>query len=106
KKKKSIDFINSNTLNFNLFPTELQRYRNYQVTDTLGTKIKKKTHVCSICSKAFVNSRILKGHINSVHLDIRPYTCKYCSRGFSYENNLNNHVKMCDKAYIYHSPSS
>ncbi|BFY98316.1 hypothetical protein BsWGS_01347 [Bradybaena similaris] len=56
---------------------------------------KKKNHVCGICSKAFVNSRILMGHVNSVHLNIKPYKCLYCSKRFSYKNNVDVHAKTC-----------
>merc|ERR1712134_247979 len=37
-----------------------------------------KRHTCDHCKSTFCTNRVLKDHVNSVHLKIKPYKCKNC----------------------------
>jgi len=53
---------------------------------------KGKTHLCSICGKAFVTKTHLRSHHLSLHSDEWPHECKICGRKFKQKNTLNQHV--------------
>ena len=50
---------------------------------------------CSFCERQFANKRDLEGHINSAHLNIKPYSCEICLKEFAGKKTLNNHKKVC-----------
>ncbi len=47
---------------------------------------------CPICGKMLHDSRTLRRHEDSVHLNIRPHGCPHCSKRFSCASGLREHV--------------
>jgi len=50
--------------------------------------------VCQHCGKRCISRRDLEGHINTVHLKLKPFVCP-CGKGFAYNRNLHVHKKVC-----------
>ena len=47
---------------------------------------------CSICLKSgFVNSITLKNHLRSMHSNLKPFKCNYCSKSFARSESLSKH---------------
>lgn len=55
---------------------------------------------CRFCGKKFHNRSDCMGHINSVHLNTRPYVCKHCAVSYSYRQSLNRHLLCCKKNFL------
>lgn len=67
---------------------------------------------CTMCSfKRQFRSAVLK-HVNGVHLNIRPYKCKYCKKSFPDKHKLKHHQRvhsedadftctLCDAVFKY-----
>ncbi|CAG9790038.1 unnamed protein product [Diatraea saccharalis] len=47
---------------------------------------------CDLCSFKSLNKQSLQGHINKMHLRIRPHICDICNKGFYRKSNLVEHV--------------
>jgi hypothetical protein len=63
---------------------------------------------CEFCGKKFQSRRDTDGHINAVHLKLKPFIC-HCGKGFSYYQHLHVHKKHCSqpavlKSEVYISP--
>ncbi|XP_025093278.1 zinc finger protein MSN2-like isoform X13 [Pomacea canaliculata] len=56
---------------------------------------RKKNFSCSFCGKAFTVSRDCIGHVNAVHLNLKPYVCEKCSSSFANSKTLHGHKKLC-----------
>ena len=48
---------------------------------------------CHFCLKMFSSTRDCVGHMNSRHLNRKPYTCEKCSKSFSHKTSLNCHKR-------------
>ncbi len=48
---------------------------------------------CSVCQKSFAEKRKLELHVNSVHLELKPFECKFCGIRVSQRGSLNTHIK-------------
>lgn len=47
--------------------------------------------MCSLCGAQFVYSKTLHDHIDSKHLQILAYSCKYCDKKFTNRGNKYAH---------------
>ena len=47
---------------------------------------------CEFCDKTLSGKYRLKIHINSVHLNLKPFSCKECDMSFSQKFNLKRHI--------------
>lgn len=61
----------------------------------VGTRSATWSHMCTFCDKKFQNRSDCKGHINSVHLNTKPFVCKHCTLGYSYRQSLSRHLVNC-----------
>ncbi|XP_026764866.3 zinc finger protein 681-like isoform X2 [Galleria mellonella] len=52
---------------------------------------------CSHCSYKSVNKCSLNAHINKIHLQIRPFVCKICFKGFHKKSTLTEHIRIHEK---------
>ena len=71
-----------------------------------------KKYICNECGVAFVEKRSLKSHMNSVHLNIKPFKCEHCQSAFVVDAELKRHVgrvhlkeknhpcKLCNKSFF------
>jgi len=81
-----------------------------QETHQDGKFIKKSPkHVCNICNKQFVRRSVLLRH-SKIHLNIKPFRCKFCERKFLRKDNFATHMKSilahnfecgCDRCCIH-----
>ena len=46
---------------------------------------------CEECGKSFTEYCSLKAHVNTVHSDVRPYSCSVCSKTFKYPKLIRSH---------------
>nr|XP_021199290.2 zinc finger protein 90-like [Helicoverpa armigera] len=60
-------------------------------------KRKSKLHDCGSCDYRSINKNSLEAHINKVHLNIRPYKCNECGKGFYKKSNLTQHFVTHEK---------
>lgn len=65
----------------------LKRHIKSQHTDNID----RPCH-CEQCGKGFMTNQYLQDHMN-VHLGLKPYTCRYCSVGFTNRSNCMAHEK-------------
>lgn len=49
--------------------------------------------LCELCPKRFATSFTLKNHVKQVHLQIRRYTCSYCSYKALYKKEITLHER-------------
>ena len=69
---------------------------SHQSQSTSLWKLRPKNFGCEICGKRFTLHREYIGHLNFVHLKIKPFQCPRCLRGFSHEIVLKRHKKLCN----------
>lgn len=50
---------------------------------------------CMFCHRKFWNKTDCQGHMNSRHLNIKPFSCGKCSMKFSYKQNWRKHEICC-----------
>lgn len=55
----------------------------------------KKKFFCKCCGKKFWNKTACMGHVNSQHLNVKPFECKNCHLSFSYKQSLKRHERLC-----------
>ena len=53
----------------------------------------RKRHGCEYCKSTFCTKTVLRNHINSVHLKIKPYKCENCEKYFAKKYQLTRHDK-------------
>ncbi|XP_059163357.1 zinc finger and BTB domain-containing protein 26-like isoform X9 [Physella acuta] len=51
--------------------------------------------MCQYCGKKHTSRRDLEGHLNVVHLKLKPFICRQCGKAFSYSQHLHAHKKIC-----------
>lgn len=66
-----------------------------QSLDVEGEGAKKK-FFCKCCGKKFWNRTACLGHVNSQHLNVKPFECKTCHLSFSYKQSLKRHERVCN----------
>ena len=49
---------------------------------------------CKICQENFITLNDLKIHIKSSHEIIRPLSCKFCKKEFSYVSSFKDHMQL------------
>lgn len=52
---------------------------------------------CEICGKKFFTFGDIRKHKDMTHLKRRPYTCKYCLKGYSSRHALKTHIRQHTK---------
>lgn len=55
----------------------------------------KKNYSCKYCGKNYWNKTDCEGHINTHHLNLKPYVCRVCSVPFCYKQSLKRHELTC-----------
>lgn len=53
---------------------------------------KRPISTCNLCKKKCLNLKAFRKHLRS-HIEDRPFKCEQCSRSFTAENYLNNHMR-------------
>ena len=48
---------------------------------------------CQHCEKSFKEKNSCRAHVNSVHLKIKPFSCHYCEISFGYKQSFRAHMK-------------
>lgn len=59
---------------------------------------------CYMCSKSYTTKQMLKLHINSIHMLLRPFKCEICSRSFADKYTLTTHARIHSGARPYPCP--
>ncbi|KAL9692948.1 hypothetical protein quinque_012233 [Culex quinquefasciatus] len=63
---------------------------------------------CDLCRKRYTSKQNLEGHMNSVHLKVKPFACRVCNQRFSIRAAQNRHQQrhfwmfncdMCNNRY-------
>lgn len=49
------------------------------------------SHLCYYCGEVYSNEPKLKCHIASVHLNVKPFSCRFCEKSFSTKGTLTRH---------------
>lgn len=49
------------------------------------------------CSKSFKSQKSLNVHINTCHLQLRPFACDICKKSFGHKHLLHRHLKVHEK---------
>lgn len=57
-----------------------------------GKKISKAK--CNVCEKMFFDISSLNRHVNSVHLDYKPYACTFCDKKMADKKTLAEHLRV------------
>lgn len=65
-----------------------------QVHMNMGLKTKS---ACETCGKYFHNKTNLQRHINTVHLNLRPFSCHLCNLSFGQQCQLTGHIRLHSK---------
>ncbi|XP_055895450.1 uncharacterized protein LOC106064207 isoform X14 [Biomphalaria glabrata] len=55
--------------------------------------------MCHYCGKKYTSRRDLQGHLNVVHLKLKPFVCCHCGKAFSYNQHLHAHSKICAHSF-------
>lgn len=81
------------------FIWELQRH----VRKTHMGLTRERSNSCHLCDKKFFTSQTLKQHINSVHLNLRPFHCSIdgCGKTFNKKINLKCHRQVHTKENLF-----
>lgn len=54
---------------------------------------------CEFCGKKYASRRDLDGHVNAIHMKLKPFVCPICGKSFSYTQHLHAHKKMCPSPF-------
>ena len=65
-----------------------------QFADTSGSAPAHNNHTCDVCARSFSYQSQLNSHMKT-HSDERPFTCPGCRRGFKRPDHLSRHVNKC-----------
>ena len=86
----------------------------YKTKQGLDDHIKRHKNIfdypCDTCEEKFVSKGTLKQHTKVVHIKIEPVVCAECGRGFKFNQNYKEHIKLhtgekdikcrfCDKVF-------
>ena len=55
-------------------------------------------HVCTFCHKVFSRRWVMQRHVQSSHLDVRPYKCSLCSKSFTLKHHAYQHCRNVHRA--------
>ncbi|CAG9766011.1 unnamed protein product [Ceutorhynchus assimilis] len=70
-----------------------RRVKKSSIATPQGPLVKKRPiSTCNVCKKKFLNFKAFRKHLRT-HIEDRPFKCKQCSRSFTEENYLNNHMR-------------
>ena len=58
-----------------------------------GERANKRTHSCSLCSKAFYKPSLAKRH-ERFHTKNEPFSCSHCDKAFSQRCHLKTHERI------------
>ncbi|XP_037970498.2 zinc finger protein 57 [Plutella xylostella] len=70
-------------------------FRKHLKSHKTGVKMNhnsKSLYKCQQCDYESGNSKSLEGHMNKVHLKVRPYECNICDRAFYRQCHLKEHI--------------
>lgn len=77
--------------------------RKSREIETNPTDSSKQTFECNICHTLMKTRRTLKVHMKSIHMGIRRFECKNCSKTWYHKQNMIYHIKqnVCQKVRKY-----
>ncbi len=61
----------------------------------------KSGYVCHQCGKGFTRSHDLKRHIQSLHSDVKEFTCDKCEKSFATRDILHRHKRINERKRTY-----
>lgn len=50
---------------------------------------------CELCGKVFSRKDLVRFHIDSTHLKLKPFKCSICGQVFSHPSSRSRHLKRC-----------
>ncbi|XP_021959373.1 zinc finger protein 16 isoform X2 [Folsomia candida] len=81
-----------------------KEFRACSLNTHIKTHTDERNHLCNTCGKLFRTSRILRLHINDVHIGERKYSCHICGTTFvrksAYDNHMKNIHEEAEKRWI------
>ena len=75
------------------YKTNLKKHIYSKHPDTESGLSSSLRHQCSECTRRFYDKRHLENHLNSIHLNIRPYSCEVCEKRFFQKVHMQIHLK-------------
>lgn len=86
-REKSCPYCSKSFKSHSHFNLHLKRHKSY-----VTVKRKVRYLKCNNCDYQSINKSTLDAHINKFHLNIRPYKCQICQKGFYKRDNLSQHL--------------
>ncbi|XP_046571557.1 zinc finger protein 879-like [Haliotis rubra] len=89
ERKQKIKYSDSNRYYFPYDGSDMRHANKNHVGDINGTD--EKPFKCKLCDAQFIQCWSLSVHVNTVHLDKRPYLCSICGKTFKSNSALQTH---------------
>ena len=82
---------------FGILVETMTQRGHFGINWPLCKKLKKKytkEFKCNDCGASFFSKGNLKGHINAIHLKLKPYECDQCKKSFPQKREMEKHAKI------------